>query len=219
MEYIIEDDSTNTAGVNRVFEYWVTKNAPDAPGMISDTIATQRIDKLRHNYGQMGLLYARYLALNHKTILQQITQAALDFERDLVSTQEERLWIALCACLLVGAELGNKLGASFDPPALRKFLMDVYAKQRSIRDGANLTAGSKDSAEDILTYYLKTKVGRKQCIWTDSMNVTFGRPKECVLLKGPPENTQNDGIMVRFNVGARQVVLAKRDFRDYCRLN
>jgi hypothetical protein len=219
VEYLIEDDGSNTAGVNRVFEYWVSKNPPNAPGMISDTIATQRIDQLRHHFGQMGLLYAQHLALNHVTIYQQITQAALDFEKDLVSTQEERLWIALCACLIVGAELANKLGASLNPPALRKFLIEVYEKQRSIRDGASLRAGSKDSAEDILTYYLKAKVGRQQCIWTDSMSVSFGRPKDCIVVREPGPNVQNDGLMVRFNIGARQVVLSKRDFHEYCRVN
>ncbi len=215
VDYVINRDPTNTAGINRVFEYYVTKKPPDAPGMISRTLATQQIDKLRHNYGRMGQLYSKYLACNHVAINKMVTDESLHFEQVLTATQEERLWVAMCACLVTGAKLANVLGADFKVDPLREFLVSTYEKMRLLRDGASLRAGSADSVEDILTYYLTYKMGRQQVIWTDIMNHRFGRPKSAVVIAGPKPGQVIDGVQVRFSRDTNEVAISRKDFFAY----
>lgn len=219
VDYVISRDPTNTAGINRVFEYFVYKNPPDALGMISSALATQQIDKLRHHYGKIGELYSRYLAGNHAAIHKMVTDESLHFEQALTTTQEERLWVAMCACLVTGAKLANVLGADFKPDRLREFLKETYVKMRGLRDGAGLRAGSLDSVEDILTYYLTYKMGRQQVIWTDSMNHRFGRPQQAVVIAGPKPGQVIDGVQVRFSRDTREVAISRKDFFAYMHLN
>lgn len=215
VDYVISRDPTNTAGINRVFEYYVIKNAPDALGMISTALATQCIDQLRSNYGMMGVLYAKYLAINHVAIHKMVTDESLHFEQALTATQEERLWVAMCSCLVTGAKLANVLGADFKVERLRDFLKETYEKMRLLRDGASLRAGSADSVEDILTYYLTYKMGRQQVIWTDTLSHRFGRPPQAVLIAGSKPGQVIDGIHVRFSRDTNEVAISKKDFYSY----
>jgi len=198
IDFVASKDRSHVAGVSRVLEYNV-KRAVNPVGRISQTDADVIIDKLMYSYGQMGMLYAKLLAMNHAAIKQEAIDTCKQVEADLNVTEEERLWVALVGTLLTGARLANQLGTDIDLPALKTFLYEVLRENREKRNTMNLS-GTGDSTEDIMTGYFAKVQASDQALWTYGMPMGAGKPPPVLVLKQPSDMRN---VQVTTNVAVR----------------
>ncbi|HEY5054582.1 MAG TPA: DUF927 domain-containing protein [Acidobacteriaceae bacterium] len=217
VDYIMKMDPTHVAGVSRVLEYNVVKTDKNSIGKISATEASVVIDQLTTSYGQMGLRYAKLLAMNHVAIAKEVMDTCQLVETDMQNTEAERIWVALVGCLLVGARLANTLGADLDVDALKTFLYRVYRENRMRRDTMMSVGGGKDTIEGIMSAYFSQVQTNEQAIWTDGMPGK-GAPG-IIKMRHGPRNERNvavtTAVAVRWDTKGQTLYINRAHFMDY----
>jgi hypothetical protein len=217
IDYVIKRDASHIAGVSRVLEYNI-KVREDGPGRISSTAANVIIDALQTNYGQMGMLYAKYLAVNHAAVAAECVKTCQDVEKDLGYNAAERFWVGLVGTLLVGARIANELGANIGLERLKAFLYDVYLANRTKRNSLTQISGTKASTEAIMTGYFDYVQAQDQILWTTGMSTGPGKPGAVSVLHQPKDVRNAQALMsiaVRFDASARRCLIVKDHLIDY----
>lgn len=213
-EYIASQQATHTAGLNRVLEYQIAP-AVDPVGMVArKSEAAQALMELSHNYGNVGLEYARMLGRDHVRIKQRIDKVLGDLEEKLQPTEEDRFWIGVIAALLVGAELANLLNVGFDRAALEAFLLRTFEENRVERVEASTTPSAMSYAEDHLTAFLQDHL--MSTIWCESSPNGAGVCGRIAWRRLFPNAPLPSGVSVRFDDNRKCVVMSVRKFRDWC---
>ncbi|HEV8695610.1 MAG TPA: DUF927 domain-containing protein, partial [Lysobacter sp.] len=142
-DYVIREQPTHTAGLMRVFEYYIPEvDYKTAPGQIAPFDASNITQKLEDNYGMMGLKYGKFLSQNTQVVHDFVRQVSDAFNAAVGAEREERFWQAICATVIAGAQMGNQLGCEFDIPAMTIFLQDAY-KQNRVRVADANTNGNR----------------------------------------------------------------------------
>lgn len=108
------------AGVARTYEIIVEPFETDK----SRAEVSILFGQLDQNYGQAGQLYAAYIAANHDKIEARVEKVFTQLDSLGKMRAAERIWFAIMASLIVGAQTANAAGlASFNIKALSKYLL------------------------------------------------------------------------------------------------
>ena len=222
-DYVMRKAPTHAAGVSRVLEYYVGRSTSPV-GRMHSTDASVLIDKLNTNHGNVGLLYAKLLGMNHAAIKQMCIDSCKQVSVDMKEQEPERMWVALVGTMIVGANLANKIAAEqgkeaiFDEPALKAFLYKTYQDNRDKRDGMMNTAGRRETTESLMAGFFGKQETADTVLWTKGMPETKGRPFTCEVVHGPQntKNTQQDtNVTVRWDVRSRRLYIDKAALSDY----
>lgn len=220
VEFLRDEDENTVAMVMRVLEYGDLKTLTDGVGNIFNADAEARVNKLSNNYGHMGLVYAKHLAMNHKRIEQQLLDKSNELETFLCGGpgkgQTERYWLATIATLTIAAQEAKTLGVDVDPVDIERFLIGVYHDNKAKRD-AYAKGGSVDNSEDALTRWLKEMQAGGHGLWTNYMNYTKGRPAKPVLVRHGIDGQRNTqgGFEFRFAEDNNALIIAEQSFKKF----
>jgi hypothetical protein len=171
VEYLTRKQKSTTAGMRRVFEIEFQKDnrGDDAPGMISAREASQAFAMLEHNYGVIGMEYAKLLATEHRNI-QKLVNSTMDrFSIRVEAAVDEQFWVGLCSVLIVGASLARRLGVELDDQAMEEFLVKAFLENRRIRTTEGTEAGTYEHTEHAITGCLNHYRGSGNFIMTDKL--------------------------------------------------
>lgn len=172
VEEVQRANKTTTAGIFRVFEFVM----PNLDTKISPTVADQMVLRLNHNYGQPGIVYAKFLGENVERVHKETVDRRAALEVTWEVRREERFWLCTCACLLQGAIYANELGlTSFDMPRMADFLRETFRAMRGEVSSAPVDMANKKSLGNTLGAYLAAMRSRHM-LRTDKIHTGRGRP-------------------------------------------
>lgn len=152
LDYVANEQRDTPMGRYRIFEVMAYRREGEVKRERWEV--DKILGELRFNYGPVGLVYAKFLAMKSATLGEMIVARGREFDKLVKATQEERFWSILCACVLLGAEFAVELGlVKFDLEKLRAFLVEAFLAQRN-----KLKAdGQEDQgvAIELLTAFMK----------------------------------------------------------------
>lgn len=215
VSFLRKDNINTTASQMRVLE-WEVKRVNGGPGHLNDADAEIMLANTNRNYGHMGLLYAKFLAMNHTTIAEEFRLKCNEVEAKLKGGNSERYWYTTVAAMSLAAKYAKLMGLDVDPAEIEKFMYKVYTDNINARE-EYAHGGELDNCEDVLTRYLKERDSGDRGMWTNYMHNSRGKPPKPVqILRGPTaqRNTQG-GIEFRFAVENKILVIAVKDFSDW----
>jgi hypothetical protein len=129
--------------------------------------------------------------------------------------QEERFWVALCACIWSGAYLANQgLATNFHLQELWNFLKSAYLSLRTRVESEQLEGGSVVNTESYLTGFFKEQGGSTAVAW--DMVKSQGRHKKLRIIDKPDFlRNPNAHINVSWVIEDKLLRLSKAAFREY----
>jgi hypothetical protein len=220
-EFLVKKQRDHGAGLNRVWEFWVVRNPPNPVGQITNTsIPDQALAKLQHNYGNVGFEYAKMLALNHVAIQAKLNQTLAHLSNKLQRDKEDRMWLALCAALLTGAELANTLSTpvGFDIPALYDFIVKTYHENVAQRANAHIDPSQADYGGDYLAQYIKDRTN--ETVWTMASGAKApgrgGRPARVEWRRLQINASMPHGVNVRWDMQDNTLRFSIKNFEEWC---
>lgn len=201
MDAIATRNKATMAGVYRVFEYTVRPPQPGAPGQLDPTVAQRQIAKLNMNYGIIGTEYAKFLGTNHETIEKHVGTMLQSISQSTNMRQDERYWVSMIACLLLGASYANHLGfTDIDMDGLKAFLMANLDKLRGTRKVHTSDIQNVENVVSILGRFLNEKRARNT-IYTNIIHRGKGKPpKGTVTIAGGTDFNRLDTVMVHIGL-------------------
>jgi hypothetical protein len=209
VEYLVKKQKSTTAGMRRVFEIEYNKGEPE-PGMINAVFASRAFQDLEHNFGNIGVEYAKMLASEHKEISVLVGETINRFSQRVQGIGDESYWWGICGVLIAGATLANRLGAELDVEAMEEFLVQTFLHNRTIRSVEGTEGGSYENTEQTLTAFLNHFVGSGNVVFVDRMYESrYVKVNEVF----PP----NEGhpLYVQIARDERKIVISKRAFREF----
>ena len=134
------------AGVARTFE--ITVEAPKTD--ISRAEIAIMFETLNQNYGHAGAVYAKYLAVNHVAVKEEVAQTFIKLANYGKMKESERFWFAIVAALVSGAKFAAAAGlVNINVKTLVAYLL-YNIKQLRIRSQATMLGSTP--AELIAAY-------------------------------------------------------------------
>jgi hypothetical protein len=214
-EHIKTRTSDTTAELMRCFE-WEVRKIDGGPGYMSTADADALLARTRHNYGVMGEVYAKYLAMNHVRIQQEVLDKANEVQAKVGSKSDERLWTNGMAMMICAAGYARDCGLNIDPDAIETFMYEVYKLNLADRDVVAMN-GNVDNTESHLTRYLKARDAAQRGIWTNYIHNERGKPPKPVkILHGPMTHMNSQGgVEFRFAIENRVLVISEVDFDSW----
>lgn len=211
VEYLQTRNTNHAASIVRVLE-WKVQKINGGPGYMNDADASAILAKLQSNYGQMGLKYSHFLAMNHMAIEQEVLAKCNAIQDAMGDGTENRFWYLGVAIMALAAKYAQQLGVDVDPVEIEKFMSGVYIANRSDRDDRGMVGGVSDNTEVALGRYLKERGAEGRMIWTNYMHNKPGKPPRPVIIYKQPEQTRNGGVEIRWAVENRQLIISDKDF-------
>lgn len=176
MDAVATRNKATMAGVYRVFEYIVRPPLPGSPGQIDPTVAQRMLSKLNDNFGNIGVEYAKFLGENAAMIDKHVAKTLKGLSVATSMRQDERFWISMIACLVLGASYANHLGfTNIDIKALRTFLVANLEKLRKARSYHTSDIKNVSNVVNILGRFLNEKRARNTIV-TDTIYRGRGKP-------------------------------------------
>lgn len=168
---------STTAGLMRMFEYQVPK--PDEK--ITDTSHVQRIlGQLEYNFGHAGLIYAKFLGANHERVNDELKELESNLSHELEAEQSERLWTAVIAVVLKGAEYANQLGLTFiNLDELKAFMIQTMQNMRGEVQKSPTDLNEEMTLSSILAKFINST--RQNTLETNRTWVARGKPPKGVI--------------------------------------
>lgn len=208
MNYIEQVNDTTDAGALRMLEFEIKE-----PDTKPDSAASLRIQKVAHNHGLAGLIYAKFLAENHALVEKAVVATMSMVNKALDADRSERFLVAGITCLLVGAKLAERAGVcKFDVPALQFFLFDTFQQARVGRkDGLLVVAETMDVGQ-ILANYMHEVQHRR--LYTDVMKQP-DPTKRVQILSGPVQGQMD----IQIAVYDKLMRINRKSFWIFCRKN
>jgi hypothetical protein len=191
--------SGSDAGVVRVFEM-IMETTPESDK--SPAELTIMFEKLAHNYGHAGRVYAHHIATNLDAIRERVQKMFVALAKTM--EPQERFWYGIVSVLIVGASEAAKCGlVSIDIPTLHAFLIQNIMRLRERSFDATHTVGGHD---ETLARYMQEKGDNTLLI------DTFPTPKSNTMhyvpeIISPPRSNKlsiviaRDSGTMRFNKG------------------
>lgn len=175
IDHVVSQTATTAAGLMRIFEYRVTPQT--AIGRVPTSDATIRLSKLNNNYGHVGLRYAQFLGANHARIAVEMAALAKQVETETGADQEERFWVSVIACILLGAHYASQIGyAVFDEGALKTFMYDALKGMREHRTNQTVDLDKSLNVSAILNNFFKHVKKNGSWLVTNRIHVGAGKP-------------------------------------------
>jgi len=211
IDYIIRQTKQTSAGLMRVFEYPVVSRSD---GSMKTSSVQASLGLLDENYGQAGLIYAKWLGANWERVAKDVLAMSSAFEKRAKATTDERFWIALIAVLVLGATYANKLGlAQFNTAKLREFLFEQLEAMRGVGDAQPVDMSKGINVVNVLSRFLAQKRARNTLI-TNRMHVSRGKPPAGINTLN--EATKLDEIQVHMSVDDKLLRIVSSAFSDWC---
>ncbi len=221
LDHITQQTQTTLAGLYRIFEYTVVPAKPSSQGMVDTSEATIRLSKLNTNYGAVGLKYAQWLGNNFPQIELDMAALSKQLNVEMGAQQEERFWISLIACILLGARYASALGyAVFDEPALKEFMLRSLATMRKLRGQQTVDLTKSINVSSIMASFLKDMQKDNKVLWTDRIHVAPGRPPaanspHAVKIIKPTDASRLNGIVVQVGMTDRLMRISSAAFGEW----
>lgn len=175
MQFVVQQSKQTTAGINRIFEYEVPA-AVDNTGQIDQADASRILGRLNDNYGHVGEEYAGYLGSNHVAIAKDVEDFYKSIGNEINSSNEERYWRVMLACLIKGAEYANKLGfTNIGVPSLKAFLIGVVGNLRAEKGISPVDLEQVINVSNALEQFLSDHRFR-HTLYTNKIHRKKGRP-------------------------------------------
>lgn len=217
MDHVMQQTKQTAAGVYRVFEYEVSP-ATSSKGQLDQADASVIISKLDDHYGHIGLEYARYLGSNHPTIEKDVADFYKAVGKEMKTTNEERYWRVMVACLLKGAEYANKLGfTAIDGLALKKFLFGVVNNLRGARNSQSTDMAVTFNISSMLAQFLNSQRAR-HTIRTNKIHRARGKPQTGAI-KILNDVTRLDTITTHIGVEDKMLRISSHAFSAWLQEN
>lgn len=211
-DHFVKKVKDNTAGVNRVFEFYVQPVTPSTPGRMQNFEASTIAQKMEENYGRMGEKYAKVLADNPEAINLYVQGVMATITKEVQAADDERFWVAIVSSILAGAALANQCGATFNIEELHKFLVTAYGNMRERVGLENLQGGTEANVDTILTEFLKEYGDRT--LRTMDMIQGAGKPRKLQVISEP--NAQRGlSVHIHWVVGSRLLRISKNEFYKF----
>lgn len=176
MDSIAYKTRATTAGIYRIFEYTVEKPKPGAVGQIDPTVAQRVLSKLHDNYGTIGYDYASYLGSNHVSVEADMATMLSNVGAEVGMQADERFWIAVIACLLLGAKYSNTLGyTQIDEVRLKIFLYTTLRDMRGQRAVQPVDMRNTTNVVNTLARFLNENRAR-HTLFTNIIHKVKGKP-------------------------------------------
>jgi hypothetical protein len=212
VDVLINRTSTTTAGLHRVFEFQVT---PGVTGQVDISVASRTIAKLHHNYGQAGLIYARFLGDNFARIDAEMGDLLIKLNTEVQTKQEERNWVALIGCILLGARYAAELElATVDEVALKEFLLECLEKMRAERMSQPVDMKIAMNVSDKLAQFLNA-MRQRHTIITNRIHITAGKPAPNSI-KVMHDASRLDGIYVHVGTDDKLIRISSTWLSQWC---
>ncbi len=140
------------------------------------SIAQRIIARLNDNYGAIGLKYAQYLGANFDAIDKEVGQFLSDLGKEVNTKTDERFWLALIACLCMGARYAAKLGfANIDEKNLKAFLIKTLNQMRIERAQSSVDMKDVMNVSNVLAQFLNWARAR-HTLYTNKIHSSRGKP-------------------------------------------
>lgn len=220
INYILGKTRTTSAGLARIFEFRIE---PPREGRIDIGMAQQIVAALNDNYGCAGLVYAKFLGREHVNVNAEVMANLLELEKTFKVSTEERFWLSLVTCILMGAHYANRLKlTNINHKRLRDFM---YAKFDDMRRERS------ESASDITSYNtLLNHVGRylnerrmRHTLVTNAIWTLSGKPPVhpspggIRLLSDPGGRIEQ--VQIQVGIDTKQIRFVKAPFVRWLREN
>jgi hypothetical protein len=137
------------------------------------------------------------------------------------SHQEERFWISLIACILLGARYANTLGyAVFDEPSLKTFMLRSLDTMRSLRGQQTVDLTKSINISSIMSSFLKDMQGQNKVLWTDRIHVAVGKPPKpntpnAVQIIKPSDVSRLNGVAVQIGLNDKLMRISSSTFGEW----
>jgi len=211
-DYVVRKQPSTTAGLRRVLEYEINKD-PNETGLANEYDAVKVYAKLEHNYGAVGYGYAQILAIEYVQIEAMVDEKIKRFQARVKGTAEETYWWGIAGVLVAGAVMAQRMGVEVDPARIEDFLVDVFYKNRNLRNREATEGGSKNHTWNALLHFIKFASIRNVII-TDIFSGMGGRQAKVrneqqlrYLGRGP--------LFYHVATEEQKIRLSKREFRKY----
>jgi hypothetical protein len=173
LDYIVGQTSTSPAGLMRIFEYRVD---PGTTHQISRTDADLIRARLNDNHGQAGLIYAKFLGENIEKLRLDYADTSKALGKEVNERVDERFWIAMVACVLLGAKYANELNLTdIDEVALKAFMIEKLKDMRAERADSPNDMRKKMNVSNVLAQFINA-MGARHTVWTNRIHITAGKP-------------------------------------------
>lgn len=210
LDMVARQNKTTTAGIHRIFEYEV----PKVDSERSMNSADQMIARLNNNFGQAGLVYAKFLGSNHEAVAKDVSDMREKLEKKLSIQKEERFWSTSIAVIYLGAKYANQLGLTqIDLARLLGFLLDVLKRMRAEVQSKPVDMANKLAVSNVVQQYL-AEMGARHLIRTDRIHINRGKPKEGSV-KLLNDASRIDGVRIQIGEESKLMRLAATPFRDW----
>lgn len=173
LDFVTSRTRMTTAGLYRIFEYEVPKRTK---GRIDVSEAQRMTADLEYNYGQVGLVYSKFLGSNYTRIKQEMIEFQTAFNKENSIQEDERFWTTIIATVCMGAKYANELGyAQFDVDMLQGFMVTTLGNMRGVKDEAPVDMKNASSVSDIFSQFLSVHRAR-HTLKTNRVHVSAGKP-------------------------------------------
>jgi hypothetical protein len=208
----VRNVSQNTdASLLRVFELPM-EVTPESPGW-RGTDVEKLVNILDHNYGHIGLEYAK--VIGHDPIgIEKIARDIMEkFSDDIKSHITERFWLGVCSMILAGATIANQhLGTDFHVDEMEAYLKELYLEQRAMNAKYSIVGGTVERSIDAMTEFFKAYAATTA--WTDTCQNGRGASKPIHLWHGP--NTDHKAkVEVQWVVDYEMVRLSRSTLDNF----
>jgi len=212
IDYIESVQKTTDAGVLRTFEYEIKKMQPGGTGTPTHE-ATRLVADLESNFGHMGLRYARVLGSDPEGMLKLVTHVQNELDARLKPLQPERFWTVVMACIIVGAQLANAIGANFSEKEIKDFLIKQFYENRRRQKDNSTVGGTAIHTEEVLTQFFKAYMG--ESLYTDKFPAPGKVLKNSVKPLWWPDARFPRGIQVQYCVDSRVIRFSRPEFYSF----
>lgn len=214
LDYAVRATKTTTAGIYRIFEYVV----PPVLSTITTTQANQAMLKVHDNYGQAGLVYARWLGENHDRVHRDVAGLMNTIEKKHMVKPDERFWLGTMTVLLMGAMYANKLGLTqIDEAALYRFLVTSLGKMRNQLRDTPVDMTDIKSVSSILAQYITAHHGRA-FLHTDIVWLRKSRPPANAV-KMISDPSRIEGVKIHLASDSRVLRISKTSLSNWLQEN
>lgn len=197
LDYVVQQTSTTTAGLYRIFEYPVEPANAGTPGQIEPSEASLIVAKLHDNYGNVGLRYAQFLGQNHQRVAKDVSDYLKTLGKEVNTHPDERFWLALIATICVGAGYANEIGlAKFNLEELRAFMLRGLENMRALRKSQPVDMREAINVSTILAQFFAAMRARHMLV-TNRVWMGQGKPPPgAISVIG--DTTRLEGIQIHY---------------------
>jgi hypothetical protein len=204
----VNNSKLSPAELYRIFEWRVEPK--DLTGVVGDVSRLTR--SLDENFGQAGLVYARFLGENADKVGVEVAELHNNLVKKLNHEQGERYWFAAITCLLAGAKYANELNLTqIDTKQLLRYCVDVLSQLRV--EKRNFTGVDTElGAASILNRYLNERRARNMLV-TDTMPLLAGRNRQPAKILN--DVSRLDGLYVHVCQQQKVIRISINDLRGW----